>query len=167
MLLLCDRVLLNVVLKKNHLLVKGGSSLFKLSFKSCSIIDLGLEVVHHIKCRAFVGDNTVEGLDEDLLYHTFPEMGSGTLLLSLELVVALPYDTAVLVCGVPDLGADVEDHRIQPKGTADKILDFFLRRKNRGNCINDNEQVFPPPLLSLHTLLTIIFLNSKGVRKKS
>ena len=56
-------------------------------------------------------------------------MGSGTLLLSLELVVALPYDTAVLVCGVPDLGADVEDHRIQPKGTADKILDFFLRRK--------------------------------------
>ena len=56
-------------------------------------------------------------------------MGSGTLLFSLELVVALPYDTAVLVCGVPDLGADVEDHRIQPKGTADKILDFFLRRK--------------------------------------
>ena len=53
-------------------------------------------------------------------------MGSGTLLLSLELVVALPYDTAVLVCGVPDLGADVEDHRIQPKGTADKILDFFV-----------------------------------------
>ena len=23
----------------------------------------------------------------------------------------------------------VEDHRFQPKGTADKILDFFLRRK--------------------------------------
>ena len=56
-------------------------------------------------------------------------MGSVTLLFSLELVVALPYHTAVLVCGVPDLGADVEDHRIQPKGTADKILDFFLRRK--------------------------------------
>ena len=30
-------------------------------------------------------------------------------------------------------------------------------RKNRSNCINDNKQVFPPPLLSLHTLLTIIF----------
>ena len=30
-------------------------------------------------------------------------------------------------------------------------------RKNQGNCINDNEQVFPPHLLSLHTLLTIIF----------
>ena len=86
-------------------------------------------MVHHIQCRTFVGDKFIYGLDEDLLYHTFPEMGSGTLLLSLELVVALPYDTAVLVCGVPDLGADVEDHRIQPKGTADKILDFFLRRK--------------------------------------
>ena len=32
-------------------------------------------------------------------------MGSGTLLVSLELVVALPYNTAVLVCGVPDLGS--------------------------------------------------------------
>ena len=31
-------------------------------------------------------------------------MGSGTLIFSLELVVALPYDTAVLVGGVPDLG---------------------------------------------------------------
>ena len=31
-------------------------------------------------------------------------MGSGALLLSLKLVVALPYDTAVLVGGVPDLG---------------------------------------------------------------
>ena len=30
-------------------------------------------------------------------------------------------------------------------------------RKNQGNCFNDNEQVFPSPLLSLHTLLTIIF----------
>ena len=29
--------------------------------------------------------------------------------------------------------------------------------KNQGNCINVNEQVFPSPLLSLHTLLTIIF----------
>ena len=33
-------------------------------------------------------------------------MGSGTFLISLELVVALPYDTAVLVGGVPDLGAE-------------------------------------------------------------
>ena len=33
-------------------------------------------------------------------------MGSGTLLFSLELVVALPYNTAVLVCGVPDIGAE-------------------------------------------------------------
>ena len=33
-------------------------------------------------------------------------MGSGTLLISLELVVALPYHTAVLVGGVPDFGAE-------------------------------------------------------------
>ena len=33
-------------------------------------------------------------------------MGSGTLLLSLELVVALPHHTALLVGGVPDLGAE-------------------------------------------------------------
>ena len=33
-------------------------------------------------------------------------MGSGTLLFSLELVVALPYHTAVLVGGVPDFGAE-------------------------------------------------------------
>ena len=62
-------------------------------------------MVHHIQCRAFVCDNTVEGLDEYLLYNIFLEMGSETLLFSLELVVALPYDTAVLVGGVPDLGA--------------------------------------------------------------
>ena len=61
---------------------------------------------HHIKCRIFVGDNTVEGIDEYFLYHTFPEMGSGTLLVSLELVVALPYHTAVLVGGVPALGSE-------------------------------------------------------------
>ena len=62
--------------------------------------------LHHIKCGTFVGDNTVEGLDEDLLYQTFPDMGSGTLLINLELVVALPYHTAVLVSGVPDLGSE-------------------------------------------------------------
>ena len=61
---------------------------------------------HHIKCRIFVGDNTVDGLDEDLLYNIFPEMGSGALLFSLELVVALPYHTAVLVGGVPALGSE-------------------------------------------------------------
>ena len=33
-------------------------------------------------------------------------MWSGTLLVSFELVVVLPYDTAVLVGGVPDLGAE-------------------------------------------------------------
>ena len=33
-------------------------------------------------------------------------MGSRALIVSLELVVALPYDTAVLVCGVPDFGAE-------------------------------------------------------------
>ena len=60
-------------------------------------------MVHHIKCRAFVGDNTVEGFDEYLLYNIFLEIESGTLLLSLELVVALPYDTSVFVGGVPDL----------------------------------------------------------------
>ena len=31
------------------------------------------------------------------------------------------------------------------------------RRKNRGYCVNDNEQVFAPPLFSLHTYATIIF----------
>ena len=61
---------------------------------------------HHIKCRIFVGDNTVDGLDEDLLYNIFLEMGSGTLLVSIELVVALPNHTAILVGGVPDLGAE-------------------------------------------------------------
>ena len=61
---------------------------------------------HHIKCRIFVGDNTVDGLDEDHLYHTFLDIWSGTLLVSIELVVVLPYDTAVLVGGVPDLGAE-------------------------------------------------------------
>ena len=71
---------------------------------------------HHIKCRIFVGDNTVDGLDEDLLYNIFPEMGSGALLFSLELVVALPYHTAVLDCGVPDFGA-VETAAV----TADKL----------------------------------------------
>ena len=60
---------------------------------------------HHIKCRIFVGDNTVNGFDEDRLYNTFLEMGSGTLLFSIELVVALPYNTSVLVGGMPDLGA--------------------------------------------------------------
>ena len=71
---------------------------------------------HHIKCRIFVSDNSVEGLDEDFLYHTFPDMGRGTLLINLELVVALPYHTAVLDCGVPDFGA-VETAAV----TADKL----------------------------------------------
>ena len=61
---------------------------------------------HHIKCRIFVGDNTVEGFDEYLLYNIFLEIESGTLLLSLELVVALPNHAAVLVGGVPDLGSE-------------------------------------------------------------
>ena len=63
-------------------------------------------MVYNIKCRIFVGDNTVDGLDEDRLYHTFLDMWSGTLLVSIELVVVLPYDTAVLVGGVPDFGAE-------------------------------------------------------------
>ena len=71
-----------------------------------SPIFLLIWMFHHIKCRIFVGDNTVDGLDEDLLYNIFLEMGSETLLFSLELVVALPYDTAVLVGGVPDLGSE-------------------------------------------------------------
>ena len=33
-------------------------------------------------------------------------MGSGALLVSLELVVALPFHTVVLVGGVPDLGTE-------------------------------------------------------------
>ena len=33
-------------------------------------------------------------------------MGSGTLLISLELVVALPYHTPVFVRSMPDLGAE-------------------------------------------------------------
>ena len=61
---------------------------------------------HHIKCRIFVSDNTVEGLDEDFLYHTFLDVWSGTLLVSIELVVALPNHAAVLVGGVPDLGSE-------------------------------------------------------------
>ena len=39
-------------------------------------------------------------------YHTFLDVWSGTLLVSFELVVVLPYDTAILVGGVPDLGAE-------------------------------------------------------------
>ena len=71
-----------------------------------SPIFLLIWMFHHIKCRIFVGDNTVDGLDEDLLYNIFPEMGSGALLFSLELVVALPNHAAVLVGGVPDLGSE-------------------------------------------------------------
>ena len=54
----------------------------------------------------FVCDKPVVGLDEYFLYNMLSKMWSGTLLVSLELVVALTYHTAVLVSGMPDLGAE-------------------------------------------------------------
>ena len=57
-------------------------------------------------------------------------MGSGTLLVSLELVVALPYHTAVLVGGVPALGSEetatVTAYQLRGEYGLRRMLPVFL-----------------------------------------